>query len=143
MVKSASAVDMSREWKIASHPANLRQIRKELEDFAKSIGLPEKSAYDVGLVLNEALANIIRHGYGGAVDRPILVQADRVGAHFELVIRDWGKPFDPALIKQKNLGELSPGGLGLLCMRRLMDDVKFERLPDGMLVRMTKKIKEP
>ena len=130
----------SREWKISSHPANLRQVRKELEEFAKSIGLPEKSAYDVGLVLNEALANIIRHGYGGAVDRPIVVTAEQIDSRLKLIIRDWGAPFDPAAVKRKTPDELSPGGLGLICMSRLMDDVKFERLPDGMLLRMTKKI---
>jgi anti-sigma regulatory factor (Ser/Thr protein kinase) len=134
---------MSREWKIASHPANLREVRKELEEFAKSVGLPEKAADDVGLVLNEALANIMRHGYGGAVDRPIVVQAEQIGDQFQLVIRDWGKPFDPAAVKKKALEDVSPGGLGLICMTKLMDDVNFERLADGMLLRMTKKIEGP
>jgi len=36
-------------------------------------------------------------------------------------------------------GELSPGGIGLVCIRKLMDDVTFEQLPDGMLLKMVKK----
>lgn len=131
---------MTRQWKITSHPANLRQVRTELEDFAKSIGMSETFAGDVGLVLNEALANIMRHGYEGAVDRPILVTAEQGDAELRLLIRDWGKPFDPAVVKKKRTDELSPGGLGLVCIRELMDDVKFERLSDGMQLRMTKKL---
>ena len=131
---------MTRQWKIESHPANLRLVRKELEDFAMSAGMTEARAGDLGLVLNEALANVMRHGYEGAVDRPILVTAEEGNGEVRLVIRDWGKPFDPATIKRKTLGELSPGGLGMVCIRKLMDDVNFERLPDGMQLTMAKKL---
>jgi serine/threonine-protein kinase RsbW len=131
---------MTKHWKITSNPANLRVVRAELEEFARTAGMDIESTHNVGLVLNEALANVIRHGYDGATDKPIVVTAENVGNNLELCIRDWAKPFDPATIKQKFLGELSPGGLGLVCMKKLMDDVHFERLPDGMLLRMTKKL---
>jgi serine/threonine-protein kinase RsbW len=131
---------MTKHWKITSDPANLRVIREELEEFARAAGMPVESTHHVGLVINEALANVIRHGYDGAVDKPIVVTAESVNNRLELSIRDWAKPFDPAMVKQKFLGELSPGGLGLVCMKKLMDDVHFERLPDGMLLRMTKKL---
>lgn len=131
---------MTKHWKITSNPENLRVIRTDLEQFALAAGMTVESTHQVGLVLNEALANVIRHGYGGATDKPIVVTAEITGNSLELTIRDWAKPFDPALVKQKFLGELSPGGLGLVCMKKLMDDVHFERLPDGMLLRMTKKV---
>ena len=131
---------MKKEWKIASHPANLRDVRKELESFAKSAGAPVEAADAIGLVVNEALANVIRHGYNDATDRPIIVSAEEDGRKIELVIRDWARPFDPSQVKPKCEGELTPGGLGMLCIRKLMDDVKFERLPDGMLLKMSKKL---
>ena len=34
---------------------------------------------DVGLCVNEALANVMRHAYGGATDRPIVIRAWREG----------------------------------------------------------------
>jgi serine/threonine-protein kinase RsbW len=131
---------MTRQWKITSNPAYLRIVRTELEAFAESSGMNVEKVHDVGLVVNEALANVIRHGYDGATDKPIVVTAQNIDNRFEVDIRDWAKPFDPAVIKRKYEGELSPGGLGLVCIKKLMDDVRFERLPDGMLLRMTKKI---
>jgi anti-sigma regulatory factor (Ser/Thr protein kinase) len=131
---------MTKHWDIDSHPARLRDVRRELESFAKSVGMPEESSHAVGLVLNEALANIIRHGYGGAIDKPISVTAQTGDKELKIQIRDWAKPFDPAIIKQKYDDELKPGGLGLICIRKLMDDAKFERLPDGMLLTLTKKM---
>ena len=131
---------MTQQWKITSNPANLRHVRKELEGFAKSIGMADERSQAVGLVLNEALANIMRHGYGGAVDKPILVTAEQGEKELRVVIRDWAKPFDPSAIKRRCEGELKPGGLGLVCIRKLMDDAKFECLPDGMVLTLTKKL---
>jgi len=58
----------------------------------------------------------------------------------KIIIRDWAKPFDPAMVKPKCEDELKPGGLGLVCIRKLMDNFKYERLPDGMLLTLTKKL---
>ena len=127
------------ELKITSHPANLRRVREEVEEFARSIGLSAETSDAVGLALNEALANVIRHGYDGATDRPIVVSAERGEGEIRVFIRDWAKPFDPSLLKAKRQGELTPGGIGMVCIHQLMDDVKFERLPDGMLLKMVKK----
>ncbi len=127
------------ELKITSDPANLRDVRKKIESFAQSVGMPSERSDEIGLALNEALANVIRHGYDGAHDRPIVVSAELNGEELQVFIRDWAKPFDPSLIKPKNQGKLTPGGVGMLCIHELMDHVKFERLSDGMLLKMTKK----
>ncbi len=92
---------------------------------------------EIGLALNEALANVIRHGYDGATDRPIVVCVQRDDGALQVSIRDWAKPFDPSAVKPR--GMLAPGGVGMICIRELMDDVTFERLSDGMLLKMTKK----
>jgi anti-sigma regulatory factor (Ser/Thr protein kinase) len=134
------------ELKIASDPANLREVRHRIETFAEAAGMPRQACDDLGLVANEAMANIIRHGYGGAKDRPILVSAEVVaeasnGKAVKLSIRDWAVPFDPANLPCSKTDLLKPGGLGLVCMRKLMDDVQFARLSDGMLLTMVKRVK--
>ena len=127
------------ELKISSDPANLRPVRKQIEALAQAAGLPREDYEAVGLVVNEALANVILHGYGGAKDRPIIVTAESVQGELRITIRDWAKPFDPSGVEPRHIGDLRPGGLGLLCMRKLMDEVQYERLPDGMLLKLVKK----
>jgi anti-sigma regulatory factor (Ser/Thr protein kinase) len=151
------------ELKITSDPANLRLVRIALEEFAVTAGMTLDECNAIGLAVNEALANVIRHGYSGAKDQPILVTAEALAEsstpgnvsggngsgngpsaiEVRVTIRDWAKPFDPKSLPVKNLDscEITPGGLGLICMRRLMDDVIYEPLPDGMLLRLTKKRK--
>jgi serine/threonine-protein kinase RsbW len=131
------------ELKITSHPANLRDVRKQIEQFAQSIGMPSDMADAVGLALNEAMANVIRHGYDGKTDQPIIVSAEGGEQELRLYIRDWAKPFDPSKLKPRRHDKLTPGGVGMTCIRQLMDEVKFERLPDGMLLTMIKKTNRP
>ncbi|MGA2581718.1 MAG: ATP-binding protein [Tepidisphaeraceae bacterium] len=127
------------ELKITSDPANLRDVRKQVEAFAHIGGMPLEDCDAVGLVINEALANIIRHGYHGAHDQPIMITAETDDGQLRLQIRDWAKPFDPSTLPKKETADLKPGGLGLLCMRRLMDEAEFVPLPDGMLLKLLKR----
>lgn len=131
---------MTKQWDINSHPSRVREVRTELESFAKSAGMAEEASHAVGLVVNEALANVMRHGYEGATDRPIRITAQVGKDELRIQIRDWAKPFDPALIKPRQEDELKPGGIGLVCIRKLMDSSTYEKLPDGMLLTLTKKL---
>jgi serine/threonine-protein kinase RsbW len=119
-------------WAFPSHPACLAEVRRAVEAFCRSTSLDDPACDEMGLVVNEALANVIRHAYAGATDRPVEVTAERQGDGVRLSIRDWGngrvpKPTDnPAAADP-----LMPGGLGLICLRRLTDDATFEPQPDG------------
>ena len=126
----------------ASHPAHLAPVRRAVETFCRSTALGDAACDELGLVVNEALANVIRHAYAGVTDRPIEVTADRSGPGVRIEMRDWGtgripKPTDnPAAADP-----LKPGGLGLICLRKLTDECGFTPQPDGgmrlILVRTT------
>jgi serine/threonine-protein kinase RsbW len=136
------------ELRMVSHPAVLRPVRLALEEFGRQAGLAAEQADQIGLVLNEAMANVIRHAYGNATDKPISVVFDHRGsgasAEIRVEIRDWGRPIDPAKLPtslpETDIEAIKPGGLGLHCMRRLMDEVTFTPLADGTLLTMVKKI---
>jgi serine/threonine-protein kinase RsbW len=128
--------------KMKSNPAQLRAVRKLAENFALSAGCSMEATEHVGLVLNEALANVIRHQYHNDLDQPIHVTVEKAPRELWISIRDWGVRFDPSQLPSKDLSgtHLSPGGLGLVCIRRLMDDVSYEQLPDGMRLRLGKRL---
>jgi anti-sigma regulatory factor (Ser/Thr protein kinase) len=142
------------ELEMTSHTGMLRPVRLALEEFGRDAGLTVPQCDEIGLVLNEALANVVRHGYGGAQDKPIHVTFEKHhhggtaggvgGAEVEIKIRDWAKPFDPEKLPKDpppvDPDTIKPGGLGLLCMRKMMDRVEWTRLPDGMMLTMAKKV---
>lgn len=121
-----------------SNPVNVAAVRKSIEQFCETAGLDAPAREEVGLVVNEALANVIRHAYAGATDQPIKVLVEREGQGVRISIRDWGNGVDPSQIDVPDHDPLVPGGLGLLCLRRLMDELEYKPQSDGMLLEMTR-----
>ena len=89
----------SLHLKVPSDPANLRTVRVEVEQFCASLGIDRQACGDVGLCVNEAMANIIRHAYNDARDKPIEVRAECTnGDELVVTLRDWGAAVDPAAL---------------------------------------------
>jgi len=127
---------------IKSEPAAIAPVRRAVEALGTSLGLDDRAVGDVGLCVNEALANVIRHAYGGAKDRPIVVAAYCKDDALVVTIRDWGNGVNPASLPPKSYNPYEPGGLGLICLQRMMTRAAYVPQPDGMLLVMTKK-KQP
>jgi len=135
------------EIRIAAHPAYLCVVRAAVRKLAEILGVAEETIDSVTLAMEEALANVIRHSYGGPCDRPIIVKVGRTalkeaaGVGLEVVIRDFGRAVDPATIKSRSLEDVRPGGLGVHIIHSVMDEVEYScPLAGGMQLRMVKRI---
>jgi anti-sigma regulatory factor (Ser/Thr protein kinase) len=128
---------------IQSDPAAIAPARRAIEALAAALGMSDRAVGDVGLCVNEALANVIRHAYGGARGRPIKVTAHCQDAALAVMIRDWGNGVNPATLPPRPYDPHEPGGLGLICLRRMMTRVEYVPQADGgMLLVMTRDLKD-
>ena len=121
-----------------SSTANLSRVRKAIERYCENTKLEPSARDEVGLVVNEALANVIRHAYSNKKDQPIELRAEVYHGGLKLHMRDWGNGINPTGKPRPPHDPLVPGGLGLMCMKHLMDDMHFVPQPDGMLLEMTR-----
>ena len=126
------------QLKIDSDPANLALAREAVERLCKAAGFDEKAIHEIGLCVNEAHANVIRHAYENAKDRPIEIRAMFDGQKVVVTIRDWGNGINPADLPLGKRDPMIPGGLGLVCLEKMLDEARFEPQPDGMLLTMTR-----
>ena len=127
------------ELKINSDPANLAAAREAVEKLCRAAGFDEAAVGEVGLCVNEAHANVIRHAYEGATDRPIEIHATFDGKQVIVTIRDWGNGVNPTVLPPVKTDPLTPGGLGLVCMEKMLDEARFEPQPDGMLLTLKRR----
>jgi len=127
------------ELKIDSNPANLAAAREAVEQLCRSAGFDEAAIGEVGLCVNEAHANVIRHAYENVFDRPIVIRARFDGTQVIVTIRDWGNGVNPAELPPARPDPLTPGGLGLVCMEKMLDEARFEPQPDGMLLTLRRR----
>lgn len=130
--------------RIDSDPAQLGRTRRAVEALAARCGFTRTAVEEIGLCVNEALANVMRHAYRGHVGRPILVEAQfdpADGGALRVELRDWGGGWNPAerLAQADDYDPLTPGGLGLLCIGRLMHEVVFCPQRDGMVLKMVRR----
>ena len=119
------------ELKVDSHPANLAAVRKSIESFATDGGFDEKTVAEIGLCVNEAMANVIRHAYANQTDKPILVTASSDDRQITITLRDWGNGVDPSTLPHRAHDPNTPGGVGLICLRQWMDQVTYAPQPGG------------
>lgn len=136
------------ELNLRSDPAVLAPLRKSIERFAElTARLDAKAAGEVGLCVNEAIANVIRHAYAGRDDQPIRVTLEALDggtdAGLRVKIRDWGNGVDPSTLPPAAYDPLTPGGVGLICLQTLLDEVDYTAQPDGMLTTLTRRRQRP
>jgi anti-sigma regulatory factor (Ser/Thr protein kinase) len=132
------------ELKMCANPVYLPVVRMLVRKVAELVGLENKDDL-LTLAIEEALSNVIRHGYGGPCDKPIILRLNRIDfgnekkAALEIVIRDFGRQVDPESIKGRDLGELRAGGFGVHIIHSVMDAVELCRADDcGMELRLVK-----
>lgn len=105
-----------------------------IQDFvtraALAAQLDERAVYAVQLALDEAFSNIIAHAYGRETDELIECAYRISESGLTLVLRDHGRPFDPATVPDPDLDQgledRNTGGLGVYFVRQLMDRVHFQ-----------------
>jgi anti-sigma regulatory factor (Ser/Thr protein kinase) len=122
-----------------SDAAELAPVRKQIEAFCTSAGFDERSTQEIGLCVNEAMANIIRHAYRDRAGEPIELTATFMQNMLHLSLRDWGTGLQPGPLPRHKNDPMNPGGLGLICLGRLMDKVTFTPQNPGMLLEMFRK----
>ncbi len=131
------------ELTVTSAPSNLATVRKAIESFADANRFDQKGVAEIGLCVNEAVANIIRHAYRGNETRPVHVTAqieDRDGGRIVISLRDWGNGVDPSSLPHRAYDPLEPGGVGLICLQQWMDTVTYTpQSGGGMLTTMTRR----
>jgi serine/threonine-protein kinase RsbW len=129
-----------------SDPSLLCVVRGAMERLTEALGFSAAECRSITRAVDEALTNIMRHSYGGCVDRPIAIYFRQVQRRskggpeegLEVLLCDRGPAVDPAKLRGRKLEEIRPGGLGLHFIRQAMDMVEFTRVGRTNRLRLVK-----
>jgi anti-sigma regulatory factor (Ser/Thr protein kinase) len=149
MSQAASPTPPHIQIELRSHPQYLSGVREMLSSVTKRLGFSDTQCSQVALAVDEALCNVMRHGYKRKTDQPIWVKvwpldaglAEAVegveAAAIRIVIEDQAEQVDPAAIRSRNLDEIRPGGLGVHIIKEVMDEARYEKREGGVGMRLT------
>ena len=123
----------------------LKSIRLFVKEKLDKHGLSELDISAIVLAVDEICANLIIHSNSCNPDESIILQMevkDDKEVFFE--ITDQGKAFDIKQYKEPTIEEIiktkKKGGLGLLLVKRIMDNIEFKTDTDKNTCLLYKKI---
>jgi serine phosphatase RsbU (regulator of sigma subunit)/ABC-type amino acid transport substrate-binding protein/anti-sigma regulatory factor (Ser/Thr protein kinase) len=118
------------------------RLAEEVARLGREHALADEVVFDLRLALEEAVSNVIRHGPTGREDGEILLGLDVTPEAVTATVEDDGAPFDP--LAEPDPPDASAGrGLGVLLMKRVMDDVDYRRQGARNVLTLTKRIGRP
>ncbi len=121
--------------KVSSDLTVLNQVQKWFEEFClhhiSELSWSENQLYRLNLALAEGFTNAVRHAHQNLPsDTPIEIELFLGCDRIEIRIWDHGNPFDPSGLIEPEPGTLREGGYGWFLLRRLADQVVYERTAD-------------
>ena len=137
-------VRLQRTLTLTNDISTIPQLSEFLDLFFEEVGIDMELCMSLNLAMEEAVVNVIDYAYpqgtSGTVDICALADGDAVA----FVITDSGIPFDPTAAKEVDttlpLEERQIGGLGIHLIRKIMDDVSYERRDNKNILTLRKNI---
>ena len=134
---------ISVDIKVPNQTRYLRLIGHIGENIARTLrdysGDREKLAYDLNLVLTEAMANAIHHANVGDPTKEVHIEISIVDQRLFIRVFDFGKGFDvKEYIEPRH--PLDEHGRGIYLIHTIMDDISYLPTDGGHVLEMAKNL---
>ena len=131
-------------FELRSDLSELEALRQHLNKFGRVTGVSEACITDVNICLDELFTNIVSYGFEDDLEHIIVFTMDLNNEELTLMIEDDGIPFNPLEKKEPevpaDLIDVRIGGLGIHIVRKLMDDIRYNRKQGKNKLTMKKSI---
>ncbi len=123
---------------LRSNLSDMAQLPPWIGGLACQHGIPKSVEFAINLCLEEAVSNIILHGYGDGVDGSVTVRFTMQQQDmFIFVIEDEARHFDPFHTPPPDpQGTVRVGGRGIHFLREFADDLEYGATATGNRLRM-------
>lgn len=116
---------------------NLSTARGFFESWAKYAGFDDIIVGQIVLACDEATTNVYRYAYDGK-SGPIGFEAGLEEGRLFIRIVDQGRPVELDKIKGRELDELRPGGLGVILLKQVFNEVDYAPKGVGTVLTLKK-----
>lgn len=130
------------EIAIGSDIAEIPRVSAVLEEAMQAHGFSAEEILDTQLAVEEAITNVIVHGYRKAGGKIVISLRFGTGG-LHITITDSATPFDPLSLPAPDLeadvDERRIGGLGVYLIRQVMDETTYQFADGKNILTLTKK----
>ena len=135
---------MKRELTFKNEEQELMRVAEFMEGVCDELQLDMHVAMKLQLAMEEMVTNVIFYAYPEGTTADITLTAESDDKEVTFILSDTGKPFDPTA-KEDADTEINPmdreqGGMGILIVKNIMNEVTYQRLGDVIQLTMKKKL---
>ena len=135
---------MEKKLVIKNDISEISKLATFIEELSEELNLTPELNFNLNLVLEEAVSNVILYAYGKEVQKEITLLANMSNNNLIFVLTDSGKEFDPTKVPDADVTlsaeEREIGGLGIFLIRQIMDMVEYQRIDGKNVLTMRKQL---
>ena len=119
-------------FELKSKLSELNTLCRHLEDCGNFMELPQKCLFEINLGLDELFTNIISYGFADESEHQIKFSLAKDKETLVVQIEDDGVPFNPLDAADpevsQDIDSINIGGLGIHLVKKVMDDIDYQRV---------------
>jgi serine/threonine-protein kinase RsbW len=119
-------------FELKSKLSELNTLCRHLEDCGSVMELSQKCLFEINLGLDELFTNIISYGFDDGIEHQIKFSLAKEQETLVVQVEDDGKPFNPLEATgpevSQDLDSIDIGGLGIHLVKKMMDDIDYQRV---------------
>lgn len=129
---------------IGADRGEVARVNAAVGEFADAHALPAAVRRSMNVALDDLLTNTVAHGLAGRDDGRVAIAVELQPDRLVVTLTDNGRAFDPfgrdAPDTTLSVADRPIGGLGIHLVRKLLDDVSYERRGDTNVVVLAKRL---
>jgi anti-sigma regulatory factor (Ser/Thr protein kinase) len=119
-------------FELKSKLSELKTLCRHLEDCGNVMELPQKCLFEINLGLDELFTNIISYGFEDGIEHQIKFSLAKDKETLVVQVEDDGVPFNPLEAAgpevSQDLDSIDIGGLGIHLVKKMMDEIDYQRV---------------
>ena len=135
---------MEKKLILQNEVAEISKLAIFIEELGEGFGLSPELVFNLNLVLEEAVSNVILYAYPKEEHQTISLIARKKDNQLIFVLTDSGKEFDPTQAPDADItlsAEDRPiGGLGIFLIRQIMNTVEYQRIEGKNVLTLGKEL---
>jgi anti-sigma regulatory factor (Ser/Thr protein kinase) len=137
---------MEKKLVLTNEISEINKLAIFIEEVGEELNLPSELVFNLNLVLEEAVSNVILYAYPKEEHQEILLTARKSDKNLIFILTDSGKEFDPTQAPDADITlsaeEREIGGLGIFLIRQIMNEVAYQRIEGKNVLTLSKQIEE-
>ena len=136
---------MEKKLVIKNDISEISKLATFIGELSEELDLTPELNFNLNLVLEEAVSNVILYAYGKEEQKEISLVAYLSDNNLVFVLTDSGMEFDPTKVPDADVTlsaeEREIGGLGIYLIRQIMNTVEYQRIDGKNVLTMGKQLK--